>query len=97
MYKYTIYPVLRVEDGCDSEWRGRGWNAVRFSSDNCLLHVFVLLTHAVCILVCSAWFALMFWLVVICSWWPVSLPGFEQMAVRPVARARCVTEGSVQF
>lgn len=30
---------------------------------------------------CSAWFALVLGLLVICSWWPVSFPGFEKMAV----------------
>lgn len=38
---------------------------------------------------CFAWFAPMPWLVVTCSWWPVSFPGFEKMAVRPIALARC--------
>lgn len=40
---------------------------------------------------CFAGFALMLGLVVICSRWPVSFPGFEKMAGRPVAGAYAVS------
>lgn len=80
-----------------TQTRVRGRNLVHFFKDNCNLNVFVLLTHAVLhlgvfCLVCTNVLAGGHLLLVasFVSW-------FEKMAERPVARAPCVTEGSVQF
>lgn len=47
--------------------------------------------------VCFAWFAPVPCLAVTCSWWPVSFPGFEKTAVRPMLLGHAVIEGSVPF
>ena len=78
---------LKVEDGCDWNHGERSPRKYLSFKMTAYWQCFVFLTHTFCILVCFAWFALILWLVVICSWWPVSLPGFAKMAVWPVTRA----------